>query len=684
MPRLGILAVLGVAALLATPLPAEAAARATARTDTLEVTSTWAPLERGQLPETITVVRGEDLLRRGARDLRSALALVAGVEAVPGGDAGPAGSVPALWGLRELDAFLLVVDGVPWGGAFIPNLPTVDLNDVERIEVLRGPAPITYGSTSFVGVIHVFHRRAGGGRRAEVEGGSRGTVRGSAGLDVGSTGRLSVDGARVRFADDHAGVDRGHARYRIELPLDIRVDADVAVLRQDPTSPAPRAGSVLDPAIPKDANHNPEDAKLDTTRLQGSVSQSTRFVDWVLSASHAADDNVRGFLEEGAQDDGSTENANGYAQDRDLTELYGEAHHRFLPVPSFGVTVGGDLLFGEGRQSSRNFRYYAPLDRDPVETAADGTTVEDTELEAERFFLGLFTEADWHPAGDWTVLAGVRLNRVEETREGEAEVGGIETPAKVTDEETRLGGRLGVTWQAWEKGEDDLALYVDARDTFKPAALDFGPEAEVDPLEPETAVSIEAGVRTTLAGGRLHLDASAFRMDFENLVVATIVNGDPALANAGKERFDGFEVDAECELAPEWRALATYSWHDATFTDYEQTFDGVLTRLDGHRLEMSPEHLASGGVAYVGPRFHAEVFANHIGERFLNKRNTATAEAYTTFDASVGARIGTIDLRVTGRNLGDRRDPVAESELGEAQYYRLPARAVEAAVAVAL
>ena len=57
----------------------------------------------------------------------------------PGGDGGPASSVPEFWGLREFDAFLLVVDGVPWGGAFNPDLSTISVKDVARIEVMRGP-----------------------------------------------------------------------------------------------------------------------------------------------------------------------------------------------------------------------------------------------------------------------------------------------------------------------------------------------------------------------------------------------------------------------------------------------------------------------------------------------------------------------------------------------------------------
>ena len=51
-------------------------------------------------------------------------------------------------------------------------------------------------------------------------------------------------------------------------------------------------------------------------------------------------------------------------------------------------------------------------------------------------------------------------------------------------------------------------------------------------------------------------------------------------------------------------------------------------------------------------------------------------------DAGAGYRFDRWDIRVDGRNLGDRRDPVAESELGDAQYYRMSARRIEATVGV--
>src|SRR5262245_1785576 len=371
--------------------------------DTVRVTGTWAPLAQDRRPENMTVIEGAELRRRGAADLRTAMALVTGVEAVPGGDAGPAGAVPAFWGLREFDAFLLVVDGVPWGGAFIPNLPTLDLNDVDRIEVLRGPAPITYGATSFVGVIHVLHKNPGSGlRHVEVGGGSYGSFHGSAATDIGTKSRLSVDGSTNRYADESTSFDRVHGRYRLSLAHGIQVDADAHVVNQDPASPSPRKGTSLDPAIPIDSNHNPDDAKLNTTRLQLSATQASRIVSWTAAFSHVEDDFIRGFLQPDATDDGSTPNANGFTQERDLTEFYGLAHHRFTPMEKIGLTVGGDALFGKGKEESENFTYYAALDGTRRESSSQGVPDEDTEFEAERTFLGAFAEADWHPTRAWT------------------------------------------------------------------------------------------------------------------------------------------------------------------------------------------------------------------------------------------------------------------------------------------
>ena len=153
--------VVAIGVVLCSPCVAAAQSGPAEPFDAVQITATREPERIDHVPASISIVTGAELRARGARDLRTALSMVAGVEGTPGGDGGPAGAVPALWGLREADAFLLVVDGIPWGGAFNPATPSVDLTGVEHIEILRGAAPVMFGATSFVGVIHIIHYAAG-------------------------------------------------------------------------------------------------------------------------------------------------------------------------------------------------------------------------------------------------------------------------------------------------------------------------------------------------------------------------------------------------------------------------------------------------------------------------------------------------------------------------------------------
>jgi outer membrane receptor protein involved in Fe transport len=59
-----------------------------------------------------------------------------------------------------------------------------------------------------------------------------------------------------------------------------------------------------------------------------------------------------------------------------------------------------------------------------------------------------------------------------------------------------------------------------------------------------------------------------------------------------------------------------------------------------------------------------------------NSLNTFEAPAYAVVDASLGHRFESFTVAVSGDNLGNRRDAVQLSELGEGQFYRMVARRV--------
>jgi iron complex outermembrane receptor protein len=647
----------------------------------VEIVATRIPESPHAVPASIEVITGADLHARGVKSLKDALALAAGVAIAPGGDAGPASAVPEFWGLREFDAFLLVVDGVPWGGALNPDIATLNLRDVERIEILRGPAPVTYGATSFVGVIHVVHTAAAARTKyVDAHGGSYGS--GGAGIDMAlpSTGswssRLSGDFDRQGFRDDHTSASRGHALLRTARTMNsgqLWLSGDLNVLRQDPASPHPRVGTALSPEVPLDANHNPAGAYLNETRIgisagleRPAFGQAT----WGTTVSYAfsGQRQFRGFLTDVSN---SPDNASGYRENVDINDLYADSHIIWPTWSHLRFMTGADALFATGEARGATFTYTAPLSGSSQASVTEPTTL-DLDADDERRFLGAYGSAEWTPVSRLSISGGLRLNATSEKR-GEGE--------EVTH--TRLSGSVGAIVGLFERDIDHLRLFANYRNTFKPAAFDFSLAENEGVLEPETSQSYEAGLKLRSMEGRFDFEASVFRMDFENLVTSTIVNDLPALINSGKTRFKGIELATELRLPFSSYARATYSFHDGKFVDFVQDFGGVPTQLGGKRFEMSARHLASAGYTFAPESgFLANATVNYTGDRYLNMRNTALAAPFTTVDAGIGYRVDQYELRLDGRNLGNRRDPVAESEFGDAQYYRMPARTIQAAVAL--
>jgi iron complex outermembrane receptor protein len=475
---------------------------------------------------------------------------------------------------------------------------------------------------------------------------------------------------RQGFKDDRTSFTRGHALWRSTLISGERkswVTGDLTMLAQDPASPHPRDGATLSTAVPVDANHNPNDAYLNNTRFmisggldrpvgQGSLWGTT------ASFSHSSQRIFRGFLTDLSN---TPDNASGFKENIDINDAYVDTHVLWAEHARLRFMTGVDVLFSSGEAKGATFTYTVPLDGSTATSVPEPSTL-DKDAGDTRLFLGAYGSAEWRPSSRVTVNGGLRLNMTSE-RHGEGE----------TVNHTRPSGDFGVLFGLWEKNADHLRLFASYKNTFKPAAFDFSLAENEDVLDPETSQSIEGGLKFRGLKGRFDLEASAFRMDLENMVIATEVNGVPALENAGKTRFRGVELAADYRLPHAILARATYSYHDSRFVDFVQEFDGVPTQLAGNRIEMVPRQLMSAGLSYSPEKgFIANANVNYTGDRYLNKRNTALAEAYLTVDAGIGYRTGRLEVRMDGRNLSDRRDPVSESEFGDAQYYLMPARTV--------
>ena len=595
-------------------------------------------------------------------------------------------------GLTELDAYLLVVDGVPFGGAFNPATATLDLIDVDRIEVVRGAAPVTYGATSFVGVIHVIRYDAGKQpTRAMIQGGTRDSGRAAfaTSLSSGAFVQSLLGSLETRqFSQDRGKFSRAHMLYRGATdvgPGRLHFDLEGVKLDQTPYSPHPREGTGLSDRFPLDANINPSDARADQDRLQANVGYDTSLgggLQWslMLSAARTWSRNTKGFLRTDFDASGATSNADGFRQRVRMTDVYADTH---VGRTGSGVdwVVGADWLYGNGSQHSANFEYAVLPDGSNAPNSHSLHIDESTVLNDRRSFGGIYAQVVGRPLPALTLLGGLRLNRTDERRCG-GQADGSDPPQAdncQSRKKTRLAGSVGASYAVSQSNRTTVSAFADYRNTYKPAAIDFGPEAEGDILEPETAQSWEAGFKAERSDGRLHAEVSYFDTRFRNLVIPENINGLPGLANAGRERFRGIEGEVRWVPLEALIIEASYAHHIAKFTDFERLQpDGSLQQLAGKRLELSPKDLATGIITYAPAiGFQASATLRYVGSRFLDKTNTVKAGAYATLDARAGWKFAKgWGVFVEGENLADRRDPVTESELGDAQFYRLSGRRV--------
>jgi len=371
------------------------------RIDVVQITATRFGEPVQEVPLSMSVVFHDELVARGAHDLRTALSLLGGAAVAPGGDAGPAGAVPALLGQREADDFLLLFEGVPAGGAYTSPFETITLANVERIEVLRGPAPVYFGTTAFAGTINIIHYKAGtAAPEFTLAGGSHGSVAmsGARALSTGVVKQsLALELSHDGLSDPRAGVNRAKAGYRLGTPLaggDLRFDFNFQLLKQKPASPTPVGeDGGLDTDLSPDFNQNPGDAHVDTQREQfvlgyghglGRYGQWDTTASWTITHVNAVQGFFReDFLEGGGEDEeGDDENALGTGQSRYLHDFFLDTHVTSSPVSWMDLTYGLNEIWGRADQSSRSYEYHLPLDGSLPPPLATGDPEEQATLKA--------------------------------------------------------------------------------------------------------------------------------------------------------------------------------------------------------------------------------------------------------------------------------------------------------------
>lgn len=158
--------------------------------DPVVVTATRTATPLSQIASSVTVITADDIEKKQQAQVLDVLRQVPGVIIIHSGPRGGQTSIR----LRGTDNkhTLVMIDGVEFrdvasigGGA---DLAHINTDNIERIEVVRGPQSVIYGSDAIGGVVNIITRKGQQGSRihASLEAGSYQTRQGQAGFSLGN------------------------------------------------------------------------------------------------------------------------------------------------------------------------------------------------------------------------------------------------------------------------------------------------------------------------------------------------------------------------------------------------------------------------------------------------------------------------------------------------------------------
>lgn len=611
---------LSVAAVVVSALPAaapraHAQSRDTVRLAPVVTTATRSPLAADRVPASVTVLAGDALRAQGVTHLADALRQVPGVTVQQAGSFGAQSSLFMRGGQGSYTK--VMIDGVAVnepGGAL--DLATISLDNVERVEVVRGPVSVLYGSDAVTGVVNVITR--GGSASGRGSAGSLAARGGSYGsYDVTADG--SREGARLSgslggglhasrgiyaFNSDYRNTALGGALSGAAWRgATLRASARVSDVRAN--YPTDYTGAVVDSNA-----FRTEQRTVLATEIAQRLAHGAELRLVATSALTSAS------VVDPANDPAGSASDYDTRSRRQLVELRASA-----PLPAGVSLAGGTSVEWQGAIATN------------VTTGPWGST---DETRGARRNLGGWAQLE----GDWratTVVAGARHDRSESF--GRFDTWRLALSHRLRAG-TRLRGSVGTAFREPSFGE-----------SFATAFSIANPD-----LHPERTRSWELGAEQSLAAGRILLGVTGYNQRFSDLIVYQPVGTSAQYRNLAAARANGAEATLTVLPLAHWVVDAS-----ASYVDTRVLSAGLSGNMaQGARLIRRPMHTYAAGAGYRG-RFPADLRAVRTGPRadieFLHDdpySRPVTLPAFTRLDLSAElpvTRAAAVTLRVD--NLAD-------------------------------
>lgn len=625
--------------------------RLSAIAESIVVSAAQIDVPLSSVADSVTVITAAELEARQIETVADALRLVPGLVVARSGGRGALTSLFPRGG--GSDYTLVLVDGMranSFGGGY--DFAHLSVDNIDRIEIVRGPQSAVFGTDAVGGVVRVVTRR-GGRPRLEglVEGGGLGTVRSTVGA-AGSAGTWTWGaGAEKTRSDGFTGAAANGGRVSND-------DYDLSHVsgtlgRQRPSGSDFFVGAHLS----RDERGFPGPFGSDPIGVFGGVDRISRGVNNTRQVggrfAHPWSPRVRQRIE-GSYTDISGAFVSAFDPSEPSTSgtrrLDARIQEDVAFMSALGASVGVELIRERGSSTFVTGSAGQPI---PIERAVAGTYAELRFVQQSRLF----------------VTGGVRLEHLmQDTLESDPN-SFSPRPAFPNQTINSVNPKIAVSYALRRPGEGRAVtrLHASAGTGIRPPNAFEIAFTDNPNLAPERSRSIDVGIEQQFAGGAYHLAATAFLNRYDDLIVTV----GRSLRDASRYRTDnisnararGLELSGEARLP---RGLAAGASHTFLATDI-LSVDG-LERLApapfavGDPLIRRPRHQSAATVRYSGVRLSA--FAEllqrsrtlDLEPNFGSFGGLFFAPGYSTINAGISVPLGgRLQVFARALNLTDRK-----------------------------
>ena len=238
-----------------------------------------------------------------------------------------------------------------------------------------------------------------------------------------------------------------------------------------------------------------------------------------------------------------------------------------------------------------------PVPSQANQKTGDGLNTQET--------TGLYVQDLIELSPHWKALLGVRYDEFDQSFRDD-----LNGKAELERTDYTLSPRAGLVWQP----DDAQSYYLSISRSYQPSGEMFQVSATNVELEPEQTTNYEIGAKWNLLQDRLMLTAAVFRLERTDIKTTDPIN--PAkLVLAGEQRTDGFETTFMGQLSDKWQLYGGYAFLDAEITKSNSKTNGVDN--EGQVPTLTPRHSANlWAVRSLDTDWRVGMGANYVGSRY--------------------------------------------------------------------